>query len=145
LPPDAKKICSPDACKFFYTQSDSTPDKFFAFFQAAMTMREARLCELYDELSYLEKTFPFWAILAYKAAERAFRKVEAEEAAKDPNKKTSDLTITRTKSKVFADIESHNLERQAKADLPEIEAVEQEFETNPELEGKISDFMRDHI
>lgn len=110
-----------------------------------MLLREARLCELKEELAYYELTFPFWAIESYKAAERAFRKVESEEAHKDPKNSNNDMTITYTGNKVFADIERAAMAKRAKLDLPEFEAVEQEFEMNPELSDEISNFMLDQI
>lgn len=140
------KICSPESCKFYYLRRDSTPIEFEGLFEAAMLFRESRLNELTDELNHLWATVPFWAVAAYKAAERAFRIVESETAGKDPSKTNNDLTITRTGSTAFADIEAaKERERSQARGAGDHEAIEKFFETNPDFSESVFDFLEMQI
>lgn len=113
-----------------------------------MMFREARLAELSDEIALMWRTFPAWCVDAYKAAERAFRLVEAEESAKDPkDKKGADLTIKKTKSSVFALIEEHAEEkkRNASAETDELQALEAAFAEDENLSNEIFEYFREVI
>ncbi len=71
---DLKTHCNAEKCKFFYTKESSTPAEFKGCLHAALKLQEKakRKTELH------ESDFPFWAIMAYEANERAFEKAEAE-------------------------------------------------------------------
>jgi len=109
-------------------------------FQAAMTFREVRLCELDEERHFLETTLPAWAVEAYKAAERAFRTVEGESATGDtPN---DNVKIVPTGNPLFAAIEDAVATREMKSDGGDLESVEQYFERHPQLSAEICDFLK---
>lgn len=145
------EICKPQGkdgrggCKLFYTKPDSTPPEFFAFFQAAMMIREARIDELRHEVELYELTYPFWSIEAYKAFERAVRVVEAE-AADDPKGENvkNDLSIEQGgDSGAFARVEAAQKETSDRLDLPPLDALEAEFRENPNLSEELTEYFKD--
>jgi hypothetical protein len=139
-----KKVCDAESCKFFYQRPDSTPIEFEGLFEAAMYFRECRLDNLDDEFAQLWRTLPFWAVQAYKAFERSFRIVEAEQSGKDPNKGANDMSIKPTGSTAFAAIEAAKVARND-SDAETVESIEKVFEANPELSDSIFDFIKTQI
>lgn len=134
--------CKPARCPLYYTKAGTTPLEYNGCFEAAMTMREARLGELYEEMRHYEQTFPFWAIAAYKAAERAFRTVENEYAAKtDEDGDDGDFTAGGD-TDVFANLEAKMLEAKTKAEAAD--DFERLLEHQPELPQMLLEFMRSH-
>lgn len=101
---DLKTHCNPEKCKFFYTKTDSTPPEYRGFLQAALTFQEntKRKTETH------ESDFPFWAIWAYKANERAFELAEAEYNESRLKKPTDDSASIDNEgdSDVFGDIDA---------------------------------------
>lgn len=138
-----KEICNPKGCRFYFTKPDSTPLEFVGFFQAANLLREARLGELRNQFEFYENSFPFWAIEAYNAQERAFRLIEIE-MSEDPKgeKSKEDKKLNAPAGGAFAAIEAAQAQKQEKVDQDSLEIVQQIFSENPDLEMEILDYLR---
>lgn len=78
--------CQSDRCKLYYTKTGIVPAEYLGLLSAANILSERAK----RGLRLFEKSYPFWAIEAYKANERTFEKAESEYSAKMNEPETDD-------------------------------------------------------
>jgi hypothetical protein len=138
--------CKPTRCKLYWTKEGTIPTEFTGMFEAAMMLREARLGKLRDEFKYLERTFPGWAVSAYKAAERSFRTAEAEINAETPEERQEREEGGGRRfadggdSDAFARIEARI--KQAREAAEQRDDWEKMLDKSPHIPGEIFRYMR---